>query len=211
MFSYQPQKTHKAHPRQETLKRAESIKPWLRHDTDTGITTQGIKTGMVNTSRVIWGNADNIQEPIDYVDWKKMQHLKVENYILFGGFSEDFGPEDSCSDSTEGLRQRAKGGARVHRGFATKTRYSAVAQWVNDLTCLCGSAGLVPSPAQWVKDPALLQLWHRSQLQLELDPWPGNFPMPWGQPKKKKRHGLNIARLLLTKTRHLRLINVFLF
>ena len=55
---------------------------------------------------------------------------------------------------------------------------SAVAQWVNDLTCLCGSAGLVPSPAQWVKDSALLHLWHRSQLQLELDPWPGNFPMP---------------------------------
>ena len=32
---------------------------------------------------------------------------------------------------------------------------------------------LVPSPAWWVKDPALLLLWHRLQLQLGFDPYPG--------------------------------------
>ena len=35
--------------------------------------------------------------------------------------------------------------------------------------------------AQWVKDPALLLLWHG------FDPWPGNFHMPWAQPGKKKK------------------------
>ena len=28
--------------------------------------------------------------------------------------------------------------------------------------------------AQWVRDPALLHLWRRLQLQLGSDPWPGN-------------------------------------
>ena len=32
-------------------------------------------------------------------------------------------------------------------------------QWVNDPACLCGGASLLPGPAQWVKDPALPQLW----------------------------------------------------
>ena len=27
---------------------------------------------------------------------------------------------------------------------------------------------------QWVKGPVSLQLWHRSQMQLGSDPWPGN-------------------------------------
>ena len=27
-----------------------------------------------------------------------------------------------------------------------------VAQWVNDPACFCGSAGLTPGQAQWVKD-----------------------------------------------------------
>ena len=34
--------------------------------------------------------------------------------------------------------------------------------------------GLIPSQAQWVKDPALPQLWLGWQLQLRSDPWPGN-------------------------------------
>ena len=39
---------------------------------------------------------------------------------------------------------------------------STLVQWVSDLTCLCGGTGLIPSPAQWVKDLVLLQLWCRS-------------------------------------------------
>ena len=42
-----------------------------------------------------------------------------------------------------------------------------------------GDAGLIPSPAQWVKDLALPQLWLRVQLRFRSDPWPGNS-------KKKK-------------------------
>ena len=41
--------------------------------------------------------------------------------------------------------------------------------------------------AQQFKDPALLQLWHRSQLWLGFDPWPRNFHMPWAWSKKKEK------------------------
>ena len=44
---------------------------------------------------------------------------------------------------------------------------------------LYGGTGLIPSPAQWVKDLVLLQLW------LEFDPWPGNFHMLQVWPKEK--------------------------
>ena len=40
--------------------------------------------------------------------------------------------------------------------------------------------------AQWVKDLVLPQLWHRPQLWLWFDPWPGNFHMLQMQPEKKK-------------------------
>ena len=36
----------------------------------------------------------------------------------------------------------------------------------------CWDASSIPSLAQWVKNPALLQ--HSSQLRLKSDPWPGN-------------------------------------
>ena len=61
-------------------------------------------------------------------------------------------------------------------------------QWVNDLVCLCGGAGLIPSPAQWVMGLALWQLWHRLQLQLRFDPRPGNSHMSQVQPKEKKKN-----------------------
>ena len=35
-------------------------------------------------------------------------------------------------------------------------------------------AGLIPCWAQWVKDPVLTQLRHRSQLWLKSAPWPRN-------------------------------------
>ena len=47
-----------------------------------------------------------------------------------------------------------------------------------------------PWPAQWVKDPALLLLWHRLQWQLGSYPWPGNSICHQGLEglkRKKKR------------------------
>lgn len=38
--------------------------------------------------------------------------------------------------------------------------------------------------AQRIKDSALLQLWHRSQLGLGFDPSPRSFHMQWVWPKK---------------------------
>ena len=35
------------------------------------------------------------------------------------------------------------------------------------------------------------QLWCRSQVWLEFDPWPRNFHMQWVQPKKKKKEPQN--------------------
>ena len=40
--------------------------------------------------------------------------------------------------------------------------------------------------ALWVKDLALSLLWLGSQLWRGLDPWPGNFHMPWTWQKKKE-------------------------
>ena len=60
-------------------------------------------------------------------------------------------------------------------------------QQVSDLACLCGGASSIPSPVQWVKDPALLWLWCRSQPWLRSGPWPRNFQIPQVWPKKKKQ------------------------
>ena len=62
-----------------------------------------------------------------------------------------------------------------------------MAQWVNDLACLCGGIGLIPGLVSYVKDLVFLQLWCRSQHWFRFDPWPGNFHVPWGQLKKKKK------------------------
>ena len=66
------------------------------------------------------------------------------------------------------------------------TGVPAVAQWVNDPACPCREAASIPSPVQWVKDLALLCPWHRSQLQLRFNPWPGEPPYGTGAAEEKK-------------------------
>ena len=51
--------------------------------------------------------------------------------------------------------------------------------------------GLIPSPAQWVKDPALPQLRLRLRLQLGSDPWPRSSKCHRSPPPQKKRTLLN--------------------
>ena len=40
--------------------------------------------------------------------------------------------------------------------------------------------------AQWVKALTLVQLWHRSQLWHQYNPWPSNLHMPGMWPQKKR-------------------------
>ena len=62
-----------------------------------------------------------------------------------------------------------------------------MAQWVKNWHCLCHGVGLIPGPVQQVKDPALLQLWHKWKLRLRFNPQPRNFYMPWVQPQGRKK------------------------
>lgn len=56
------------------------------------------------------------------MDWKKKHNLKVENYVLFGRFPEDL-IQDNLSESSKGLLQRGKKGARVYRGFPKTNKH----------------------------------------------------------------------------------------
>ena len=52
----------------------------------------------------------------------------------------------------------------------------------------CCFEGLIPGPAQWVKDPATLQLWLQLELWLGSDSWPGNsICCRTAKTKKKKK------------------------
>ena len=62
-----------------------------------------------------------------------------------------------------------------------------MAKWINDLAGLCGIVGSIPGLAKWVKDPVLLHLWHRSQMWLRFDLWPGEIHMPQVCPRKGKK------------------------
>ena len=52
-------------------------------------------------------------------------------------------------------------------------------KWVKDPTAAAWAAVAccISDPAEWIKDPALALLWCRLQMQLRLDPWPGNLHM----------------------------------
>lgn len=61
-----------------------------------------------------------------------------------------------------------------------------MAQWVNDLAHLCGVAGFIPGPGQWVKDPELPQLWLCSSgIGRRIGPNSLDFGFQWVQPKKE--------------------------
>ena len=68
-----------------------------------------------------------------------------------------------------------------------ETGVFTVAQWGNDLACLCGGDGWIPSPEEWIKDLVLLQRQLRSQHQLRFDPCPRDFYMLQGRLKKNQR------------------------
>ena len=51
-----------------------------------------------------------------------MHDLKAENYVLFGGYTEDSHPVDTLSNHSAGLLQRAKGGASIYGNFCNKTQ-----------------------------------------------------------------------------------------
>ena len=90
-----------------------------------------------------------------------------------------------CSSALrDKLRDKRSPRVRIMARFS---EFSLWLSWLRIEHCLCGGMSLIPSWAQWVKDPVLLQLWCRSQMWLGLDPWPRNFHMPWAWPKRKTK------------------------
>ena len=61
---------------------------------------------------------------------------------------------------------------------------------------------------QHVKDQALLQLLCRLQRRCSFDPWPGNFHLPWMQPKKKSILSTPIIPSSSVLSNHFRNINM---
>ena len=70
-----------------------------------------------------------------------------------------------------------------------------MAQWVKNLTTVAQITAEVrvqsPVWCSGLKDLALPQLQHRSQLQLEFSPWPGNFHVLQVCPHPSKKSFVN--------------------
>ena len=54
--------------------------------------------------------------------------------------------------------------------------------------------GLIPGPAQWVKDTALLWLWRRPAAAARIRPLASELHMLWMWPLKKKKEGMSSKR-----------------
>ena len=71
-----------------------------------------------------------------------------------------------------------------------------VVEWNQQHLRRCWDLGSIPSPAQWVKDPVLLQLWLRSLLWLRSNPWPrSSICCKAAKKKKVKKRNLGIIFL----------------
>ena len=72
-----------------------------------------------------FGRCPNVLKLVLLSTGKEKCNLKVENYILFNGLSEDLSPGGSISDSFGGLLQKDKGATRICKSFARNTRLLA--------------------------------------------------------------------------------------
>lgn len=63
-----------------------------------------------------------LKNDLDGVHWKQMRNLKLENYVLFSVLAEYLSLQVSLSDSSEGLFQRGKEWARIHRNVCKKKK-----------------------------------------------------------------------------------------
>ena len=148
--------------------------------------------------------------------------IRVRSLTLLSGFGIQCGHELSCrsqtwlrscvavavvqasscnSDSTPSLE------TSICHGYGPKKKkkeYGPQQLWVpwpgssycgtrgSAVSLVCWDIGSIPCPAQWIKDPA--QLWHRLQLWLRSDPWPGNSIYHRAAKKEKKEAKENTTK-----------------